>query len=435
MHRKREIGGRCLTSESWDYRPLAELTENFDFKRVPVKGADRRPGPYPYYGASGVVDHVDGYLFEGEYLLIAEDGENLRTRTTPIAFTAKGRFWVNNHAHIVRGNDLANTQFLMYALAKIDISGYLTGSTMPKLTQGHMNRIPILAPSRDEQDKIVAILGSLDDKIDLNRRMNETLEAMAGALFRSWFVDFDPVRAKQEGRQPPGLDAATAALFPDSFDDSPLGSIPRGWQVKEFAEIVDVIDCLHTRKPDRSASGLPLLQLWNIRDDGLLDMAETYFIDKDAYKLWTSRIEASLGDCVITNVGRVGAVAQIPAEMKAALGRNMTGIRCKSSFSFPTFLIQCLLSDALREEIERNKDTGTILDALNVRNIPRLRFTKPTSSLLKQFEQVVRPLRAKMEQNLQESQTLAALRDALLPKLLSGELRVRSEEPTVEAVS
>jgi type I restriction enzyme S subunit len=97
----------------WRVQSLGDLTENFDSIRVPVKEADRRTGPYPYYGASGIVDYVDKYLFDGEYLLVAEDGENLRTRNTPVAFLARGRFWVNNHAHIVRGNLNADTRFLM----------------------------------------------------------------------------------------------------------------------------------------------------------------------------------------------------------------------------------------------------------------------------------------------------------------------------------
>ena len=106
-------------SAEWQMFTLGELTDNFDSLRVPVKQSDRRPGPYAYYGASGVVDHVNGFLFDGQYLLIAEDGENLKTRTTPIAFLANGKFWVNNHAHIVRGNSNADTRFLMYALARI----------------------------------------------------------------------------------------------------------------------------------------------------------------------------------------------------------------------------------------------------------------------------------------------------------------------------
>ena len=104
-------------SSEWRIAMLGELTINHDGKRKPVKESERKPGSYPYYGASGIVDHVDAYLFDGEYLLIAEDGENLRTRQTPVAFLARGKFWVNNHAHIVRANQEADTRFLMYALA------------------------------------------------------------------------------------------------------------------------------------------------------------------------------------------------------------------------------------------------------------------------------------------------------------------------------
>ena len=189
-----------MTAGEWQMCILGELTDNFDATRIPVKESDRRAGPYPYYGASGIVDHVDGFLFDGEYLLVAEDGENLRTRTTPIAFLANGKFWVNNHAHIVQGNSNADTRFLKYALSVLDISGYLTGSTMPKFTQGNMNRIELLTPPLPEQRAIAHVLGTLDDKMELNRRMNETLEEMARALYKPWFVDFDPVRAKMDGR-------------------------------------------------------------------------------------------------------------------------------------------------------------------------------------------------------------------------------------------
>ncbi|MGE3578214.1 MAG: restriction endonuclease subunit S [Vicinamibacterales bacterium] len=285
-------------------------------------------------------------------------------------------------------------------------------------------RMSITLPPEPEQRAIAHILGTLDGKIELNRRMSETLEAMARALFKSWFVDFDPVRAKAEGRDP-GLPTALADLFPDSFEDSELGEIPKGWRVGTIGSIADVIDCLHSRKPERRESGLPLLQLSNIRDDGLVDMRDVYLIDGANYQKWVSRMEASPGDCLITNVGRVGAVAQMPTGQKAALGRNMTGIRCKPTSPFPTFLIECLLSGAMKDEMALNTDTGTILDALNVRSIPRLRFSRPSApNVLESFERLVRPLRAQMESNLVASQTLAALRDTLLPKLISGELRV-----------
>ncbi len=306
-------------------------------------------------------------------------------------------------------------------------------TTMGHVTVRDLQRIKVSIPPLPEQRAIAHILGTLDDKIELNRLMSQTLEQMARALFKAWFVDFEPVRAKMEGRWKrgqslPGLPAHLYDLFPNRLVDSELGEIPEGWRIVEIGDIAHVIDCLHSKKPERKEAGLPLLQLWNIRDDGLIDMTDTYYIDEADYEKWITRMEASPGDCVITNVGRVGAVAQIPDGLKAALGRNMTGIRCKSSFPFPTFIIECLRSEAMRNEITLKMDTGTILEALNVRNIPKLRLVLPHLELLRVFEQSVKPLRARMELNLLESHTLATLRDTLLPKLISGELRVKDAE-------
>lgn len=313
------------------------------------------------------------------------------------------------------------------------IYGRLNTTVQATLNLKDVSQLPILLPDSGERECISNIIGTLEDKIELNRRMNETLEAMARAIFKSWFVDFDPVRAKAGGEPPEsicrrlGLTPNLLALFPDRLVDSELGEIPEGWASTNIGEIADVIDCLHSKKPERCDTGYPFLQLKNIRDDGLLDMQDTYFVNEGDYLKWTSRMEAKHGDCVVTNVGRVGAVAQIPEGLKAALGRNMTGIRCKSTFPYPTFLIQSLLSDAMRAEIERKMDVGTILNALNVKSIPKLRLVLAGDDLLRQFELVCRPLRQRMEHGFRESRTLANLRDGLLPKLLSGELCVPNE--------
>ena len=301
------------------------------------------------------------------------------------------------------------------------------GSVRVRIYFRELAKMPMTVPPLAEQKAIAAALGVLDDKIELNRRMNETLEAMARALFQSWFVDFDPVRAKLDGRPPAALDPATAALFPESFEDSPIGHIPTGWKVVELGQIADVIDCLHAKKPERCENGQHYLQLNNIRDNGTIDITDSFFISAKDYQKWISRMEAVPGDCVITNVGRVGAVGQIPEGVKAALGRNITGIRCKAEFPLPTFLIECLVSESMREEIRLKTDSGTILDALNVKNIPKLRFVRPTLEIGGRFEELTRPLRRRMEQNMTESRTLTTLRDTLLPKLLSGELSVGNE--------
>ena len=406
----------------WRERPLAELTDNFDGIRVPVKEADRRAGPYPYYGASGVVDQVDNYLFDGEYLLIAEDGENLRTRNTPVAFLARGKFSVNNHAHIVRGNSEADTRFLMYALSSADISGYLTGSTMPKLTQGNMNRIPLLTPLLPEQRAIAHILGTLDDKIELNRRMNETLEAMARALFKSWFVDFDPVRAKAEGRDP-GLPKPLADLFPDSFEDSELGEIPKEWKIGRFG---DVVEQLRDQENPLSSPD-ELFHHFSIPafDEGQSPKPEY----GESIRSLKSRVLVGviLLSKLNPEIERVWMVDVRPGE-RAVCSTEFLVLRALSPFT--RSYVYCLARSPLfRQQIE-GLVTGTSKShqRAQVDSILNLAVVVPPSSIVVAFDHSADSLLARTLECRRESRTLAALRDALLPKLISGELRVKDAE-------
>lgn len=350
------------------------------------------------------------------------------------------------------------------------------GTMIPHFKKGDFDKLLLPIPrNRKVQEFIGDCYLNLSLKIEVNRKTARVLEGIARAVFTSWFVDFDPVRANIRRREhaaasstpprprparptPPkgrsistgddrtlhdaatnpadqaareAAHAAIAHLFPDRLADSPLGEVPDGWRVAELTEIVEVIDCLHTKKPDRTESGRLLLQLANIRDDGLLDPSDEYLISEDDYRRWSAKFETRKGDCVITNVGRVGAVSQVPEGVQAALGRNMTGLRPRADFSYPTFLIHALLSDRMRSEIVLKTDSGTILDALNVRSIGKLRVVVPGGPLLQLFEARFRPLRARVEHTLRESANLAALRDTLLPKLISGELRIADAEKIV----
>ena len=135
-------------AKKWPTKRFGDIVDNFDGKRIPVKLSDRRKGPYPYYGASGIIDHVDGYLFDGEYLLIGEDGANLVLRSSPIAFKASGKFWVNNHAHIVQPKDDMPMDYLLHFFAVTDLKPYVTGAAQPKLTQDDMNSIQVPIPPK-----------------------------------------------------------------------------------------------------------------------------------------------------------------------------------------------------------------------------------------------------------------------------------------------
>lgn len=417
-----------VQTEDWQFQPLGELVENLDALRVPVKEADRKPGPFPYYGASGVVDHVDRYIFDGKYLLVAEDGENLRTRKTPIAFLASGKFWVNNHAHIIRGNDRADTRFLAYALSMTNVGAYLTGSTMPKLTQANMNRIPIYCPRLAEQRAIARILGTLDDKIELNRRMNASLEAMASSMYKSWFIDFDPVRAKAEGEWPIGMQAKTVALFPERFEESALGDVPRGWQVAPMPERFDINP---PRSIAKDAPG-PYLEMgnmpttsarvlgWEYRDVG----SGMRFINGDV-------LVARITPCLEN--GKTAFVDFLPEGQTGWGSTEYIVIRSKAPLT-PEYAYFLARSDDFRTHAIKNM-TGTS----GRQRVPASAFNGylvvvPPPEIAQAFGNFASGVLAAMKAHDEESQTLAAIRNALLPKLLSGEVRVKSAEKLVEGV-
>ena len=178
---------------SWPLVTLGEIVENCNSKRIPLKHAERldRVGDYDYYGASGVIDKIDDYLFDGDYLLIGEDGNNLISRSSPIAFHARGKFWVNNHAHVLKSNGKADLGFLAFYINSINLEPYVTGSAQPKLNKKNLDSIKIPLPPLDEQKRIAAIL----DKADAIRRKRQQAIDLADDFLRAVFLDMfgDPV--------------------------------------------------------------------------------------------------------------------------------------------------------------------------------------------------------------------------------------------------
>jgi len=277
-------------------------------------------------------------------------------------------------------------------------------------------------PPLPEQQAIAHILGTLDDKIELNRRMNETLEAMVRAIFKSWFVDFDPVHAKAEGRKPVGLDPATAALFPDSFQDSQLGKIPKGWSACNLPDAIAVNPPRPLRKgevaPYVEMSNLPnhsaRVVAWERRPFGsgtrfmngdvlvaritpCLENGKTAFVDflEDRQVAWGS-----------TEFIILRSKPPLPAEFAYLLARTDT---------FREYAIQNMTGTSGRQRVPAN-----CLDHLLI--------VAPAEPVAERFGEVVRPFMAAMKANDEQSRTLAAIRDALLPKLLSGEIRVKDAE-------
>ena len=408
-----------------NFKLLGEICINYDSKRVPIKESARKKGKYPYYGASGIVDYIDSYAFDGEYLLVAEDGENIKTRKTPVAFMAKGKFWVNNHAHILAGNDKAITKYLMYALQNVNLDAYITGAVMPKITQSNLNLISLPYFEIGTQRKIVNILDGLDKRIDLFKETNKTLESIAQAIFKSWFIDFNPVHAKQQGIACPGIDKATADLFPDSFEESEQGLIPTGWTIKQLKDIA----VRHVEK---------IKNVVDWENEYLIDLSridsKTLFNIKNGLgkELTTSVTKFAKGDILF------GAIR--PYFHKVTLA-NLNGVTNISVFVIrPSvdFYHEYLASLMFREttvDFSVRLSKGTKMPVISWSDLSTLKITLAPESIIKKYSELISPLMKKGIENSALINTLTSTRDALLPRLISGKLDSSNIEEELEGVA
>ncbi|MBQ3641638.1 restriction endonuclease subunit S [bacterium] len=166
---------KAFSNTTWEKKKVSEISENLDSKRIPITKNVRKTGQYPYYGASGIVDYVEDYIFDGKFLLVSEDGANLLARTSPIAFIAEGKFWVNNHAHILSFKDEITMKFVELFFSNLDISPYVTGMAQPKFNQAPLNNIEIPLPPLPEQKRIVKELDTLSEKVKALQNIYEQM--------------------------------------------------------------------------------------------------------------------------------------------------------------------------------------------------------------------------------------------------------------------
>ena len=414
----------------WPIRSISEVAEFQNAKRIPLSSIERakRQGSYPYYGASGIVDHLDDYIFDGTFLLVSEDGENLRTRKTPIAFKATGQFWVNNHAHILSEREPGVLDFLEYAFSHFDISPYITGAVQPKLNKGSLEAVKLPIPHTAERLAINALLNSLTNKIESNRQMGETLEAMAQAIFRDWFVDFGPTRRKMEGETDPvailgGLTpnpenaAPLAALLPATISNEGL---PEGWEAGDLSAVAKL-------NPESwSARNHP-------KEVEYVDLANTKWgtIESTVRYVWSdapsrARRIVRTGDTIVGTVrpgngsysyiGNDGLTASTGfAVLRPAQENWRTVVYCSATRSEN---IESLASLA----------DGGAYPAVRPEVVLRSPFNFPGEPVLDGFGEILTPLFERMEHNKSENRTLADTLYLLLPKLMSGEIRLLDAE-------
>ena len=367
-----------------EYR-FDEVTINFDKKRVPLSGAQRekRQGIYRYYGAQGVIDHIDDFIFDGTYLLIAEDGENLKSKKQNIAQVVEGTFWVNNHAHIVQGNELCDTRYLCYLLNSMDLSGYVTGSAQPKLSQANLNAVTLFLPPIFIQKKIVGCVYMFDKKIAVNQQINDNLYAQAKAIFADRFINID--------------------------------AIPDGWRKGSLLDIANYLNGLAMQKfrPQEDEVGLPVLKIRELRQ-GSCDVSS---------ELCSPSIKPDYiirdGDVIFSWSGSL--LVDIWCGGTCGLNQHLFKV---TSEVYDKWFYYLWTAHHLDRFIAIAADKATTMGHIKREELAKAEVLIPSEADYQEISSIIKPIFELVISNRIEARKLAALRDELLPKLMSGEIDV-----------
>ena len=319
----------------------------------------------------------------------------------------------------------ADVQFVeyMFRFIRKRIQHQATGSVQDNINVETLDRLRFPLPPLAEQKAIASVLGALDDKIELNRRMNATLEAMARALFQSWFLDFDPVRAKLDGRKPIGLDETTAALFPNSFQESSLGHIPKGWSATTLGACIGFRSGFSFKSQDWQESGVPVVKIGSVKP-GIIDLTQVSYVSEEIAQQ-AARYRLSTGDMLIGMTGYVGEVGLVPPSGNPPLLNQRVGKFVMANPGTESLAFwYCTTRQPEFKAFVEARSHGTAQANVSGESIMEFPLALPPSGILDSFNRDCQPLFDCILSNHGQSRTLATLRDTLLPKLLSGDLSV-----------
>lgn len=378
-----------------------------------LTASEQRPGLVPVMGSAGPNGTHSKARAKGPGVVVGRSGASIGR----VHFSAVD-YWPHNTCLYVTDFLGNHPRFAYYLLQTLDLAGYNSGSAQPSLNRNYIYGMKVRVPSRAEQDRIVEVLQAIDDRIDLLRQTNATLESIAQALFKSWFIDFDPVRAKAEGREPEGMDAATAALFPAEFEESTLGLMPKGWRAGTFGDLAVLakgsVNPMNAPHASFEHYSLPAF-------------------DADQLPVF------ELGEAIKSNKTRVPAGAVLQSKLNPRIPRVWfparvgDGAVCSTEFlpwvanrAASAEVIYCTLTSAAFAASVRTLVTGTSNSHQRVKadQVAGLALALAPSAAYDSFTRVARPLLAKVGENRWAAKNLTALRDTLLPRLISGKLRL-----------
>ena len=403
-------------SSEWSTMPFGDFLSLQRGHDLPEQ--ERIKGDVPILGSFGVTGWHNKSLAKAPGLTIGRSGASFGTAT----YTERDYFPLNTTLYVTDFKG-SHPRFAYYFAEQFDFSAFNSGSAQPSLNRNYINPVEVSIPPFSEQKAIAHILGTLDDKIELNRKTNETLEAMAKALFKSWFVDFDPVRAKAEGR-PTGLPAEISDLFPDSFEDSELGEIPSGWKVKSLDEIAHFLNGLALQKypPEDGAATLPVIKIAQLKKGDSIGADRCSIAVPSEYVVRDGDVLFSWSGSLAVDIWCGG---------DGALNQHLFKVTSKTYGKW--FFCQWVKHHLpVFQEIAQGK--ATTMGHIQRHHLSEAKVLIPPPSLLAAMDSAFTALLDRTFGLRKQAKDVGSIRDALLPKLISGEIRIPDAEKMLEEV-
>jgi len=395
-----DLGSICRFQAGSAFKPEFQGAVSGDFPFVKVSDMN-------LYGNEFVIRCANNYVTEAQRIEMGAklhpSGATIFAKIGVALQSNRRRFLVmptiidNNMMSATPDTSYVSPRFLYFLLTTLDFNTISAGTALPYLNVSDLRKITVAIPDFATQASIAEFLGALDDRITLLRETNATLEAIAQALFKSWFVDFDPVHAKQQGRAPEGMDEATATLFPDSFAESELGLVPKGWRVGKLEELLVLQRGFDLPSSDRIPGNYPIIAA--------------------SGPAGTHKTAMAKAPGVVT--GRSGVLGRVFLELEDYWPLNTTLWVKEFRAASPCYGYEVL---SLLDFASFN--AGSAVPTLNRNHVHSLPYLIPSRACIDAYESVAMKLHARVRENQHQAQTLATLRDTLLPRLISGQLRL-----------
>ena len=397
---------------------VARLEEVLSFANGRTSPEREEAAPVPVFGSNGLIGQAREFNSPPNTIVIGRVGSYCGS----VHFSREA-CWVTDNTIRATAKGENDPNFLYYLLKQLNLNNWRSGSGQPLINQTTLNAIETQIPYPREQRAISGIVGALDDRITLLRETNATLEAIAQALFKSWFVDFDPVRAKMEGRTPEGMDEATAALFPDGLEMSELGEVPRGWRVKSLDSVANYLNGLALQKfPPTGLNDLPVIKIAQLRKGDTVGADLASRAIKPEYVVQN-------GDVLFSWSGSLEV--EIWCGGEGALNQHLFKV---TSSEYPKWFCYLWTRHHLDNFRQIAASKATTMGHIQRSHLSAAKVVVGSDAVLDSANGILSPFIERIVSNALQAQTLSTLRDTLLPRLISGQLRLPEAQAQLESV-